>query len=257
MRGADVLLGGTVVVGVGPGLFIAAEDDGAVVVDATGTTILSSRLDVAVVLGATARGAGAGTLAPGSDAGLVVVSGEHAPDLPAALYAAVARPEILLAVLKEGRSTHWAGAALGSAPAVSLRPDRIVVDPDRVGVWVDTDDCLHQELTADGRYDDTRGGRRHAFQGSYWVDGDRVDYLDDLGFWEFGRFTGDALDHAGYTTIRPHIVKLTTRCSKKTAMNSRMVALGQKYHAVGAPMTLPSTFALRVSRWHAMRGSCR
>ncbi|MGA5444736.1 Atu4866 domain-containing protein [Streptomyces griseoincarnatus] len=41
---------------------------------------------------------------------------------------------------------------------------------------------LHQELTADGRYDETRGGRTHAHQGRFWIDGDRVDYLDDLGF---------------------------------------------------------------------------
>ncbi|MEU6716361.1 Atu4866 domain-containing protein [Nonomuraea sp. NPDC046802] len=38
-------------------------------------------------------------------------------------------------------------------------------------MWVDTEDFLHQELTSDGRYDETRGGRPHALQGRYRVDG--------------------------------------------------------------------------------------
>ncbi|WP_413452948.1 Atu4866 domain-containing protein [Georgenia phoenicis] len=202
MTGADVLIGGSVVVGVGPGIVTAAEDDGAVVVDATGTTILPARLDVDVALGVAARGTGAGTLAPGADASLVVVPDEHARDLTAALHTAVARPEHLLAVLREGRPTYWAGEHLAGRPTVGLTPERLAVDPARVGVWVDTEDFLHQELTADGRYDETRGGRPHAFQGSYWVDGDRIDYLDDLGFWAFGHFAGDALHHAGYTMQR-------------------------------------------------------
>jgi hypothetical protein len=201
MHGADVLIGATLIVGVGPGIVTAAEDDGAVVIDATGTVILPARIDATVTLGAAARGTGAGTLAPGSDASLVVVPAQHAPDLPAALRTAFTRPELLLAVLLEGRPTHWAGGSFSGAPATSL-PDRSAVDPSRVGVWIDTDDFLHQELTADGRYDETRGGRPHAFQGSYWVDGDRIDYLDDLGFWAFGRFAGDALHHAGYTMHR-------------------------------------------------------
>jgi hypothetical protein len=53
-------------------------------------------------------------------------------------------------------------------------------------------------LTADGRYDETRGGRPHAYEGRYWIDGDRIDYLDDLGFWAFGEFRGEELHHAGY-----------------------------------------------------------
>ncbi|WP_241563216.1 Atu4866 domain-containing protein [Streptomyces sp. E1N211] len=61
---------------------------------------------------------------------------------------------------------------------------------------------LHQELTADGRYDETRGGRTHAYQGRFWIDGDRVDYLDDLGFRAYGGFTGDELQHAGHVMKR-------------------------------------------------------
>ncbi|MFE5372965.1 Atu4866 domain-containing protein [Streptomyces mirabilis] len=63
----------------------------------------------------------------------------------------------------------------------------------RVSVWIDRHDFPHQEPTADGRYDETRGGRPHAYQGRYWIDGDRIDYLDHLGFWAYGEFQGDAL----------------------------------------------------------------
>ncbi|MFF8345752.1 Atu4866 domain-containing protein [Cellulosimicrobium funkei] len=202
MHGADVLIGATLIVGVGPGIVTAAEDDGAVVIDATGTVVLPARIDATVTLGAAARGTGAGTLAPGSEASLVVVPAQHAADLPAALHTAFTQPEHLLAVLLEGRPTHWAGESFGGVPATSSLPGRPAVDPSRVGVWIDTDDFLHQELTAEGRYDETRGGRPHAFQGSYWIDGDRIDYLDDLGFWAFGTFADDALHHAGYTMHR-------------------------------------------------------
>jgi hypothetical protein len=67
-----------------------------------------------------------------------------------------------------------------------------------MGVWIGEHDFLHQELTPDGRYDETRGGRPHAYEGRYWIDGDRIDYLDDLGFWAFGEFRGEELHHAGY-----------------------------------------------------------
>ncbi|WP_375000936.1 Atu4866 domain-containing protein [Aeromicrobium sp. CTD01-1L150] len=199
MCDADVLIGGSVIVGIGPGIVTAAEDDDAVVIDASDTVILPARLDVGTALGTVERGSGAGTLAPGSDASFVVVASDHAPDLPAVLHAAYARHDLLLAVLKDGQPTHWAGEHLGGASTASLQPESVAVDPRRVGVWVDTEDFLHQELTAGGRYDETRGGRPHAFQGRYWVDGDRIDYLDDLGFWAFGRFIGDTLHHAGYT----------------------------------------------------------
>ncbi|MCA2202400.1 Atu4866 domain-containing protein [Streptomyces griseoincarnatus] len=61
---------------------------------------------------------------------------------------------------------------------------------------------LRQELTADVRCDETRGGRTHARQGRFWIDGDRVDYLDDLRFWAYGEFKGDELHHAGHVMKR-------------------------------------------------------
>ncbi|MDG9703495.1 Atu4866 domain-containing protein [Streptomyces sp. DH37] len=58
------------------------------------------------------------------------------------------------------------------------------------------------EPTADGRYDETRGGRPHACRGRYWIDGDRIDYPDDLGFWAVGYFRGDEPHRAGYVMRR-------------------------------------------------------
>ncbi|MFE3249794.1 Atu4866 domain-containing protein [Streptomyces sp. NPDC059209] len=204
---ADVLIGAGLVVGVGPGIVTAAADDGAVVVPATGATIFPAVLDLSAALAGAARTEGPGTLAPGAPAHLAVLDDADAADLPTALRAALTGPGRLRAVLRDGVPIAWDGAALVPAPQ---RPATTGADgggagragPDRIGVWVDTEGFLHQELTADARYDETRGGRLHAFQGRYWIDGDRIDYLDDLGFWAFGRFEGDTLHHAGYTMRR-------------------------------------------------------
>ncbi|TCB93372.1 amidohydrolase [Micromonospora zingiberis] len=207
MKHADVLIGGGLVVGVGPGIVNAADDDGAVVVRAAGTTIVPGVVDLSAVSMGARRGEGPGTLAPGAPAHLAVLADTDAPDLDAALRAALTGPERLRAVLRDGMPVVWDGTVLTPASQPDATTDAEGggaghVDPERVGVWVDTEDFLHQELTADGRYDETRGGRRHAFQGRYWIDGDRIDYLDDLGFWAFGRFDGDTLHHAGYTMHR-------------------------------------------------------
>ncbi|BCJ69577.1 Atu4866 domain-containing protein [Polymorphospora rubra] len=209
MKHADVLIGGGLVVGVGPGIVKAADDDGAVVVSATGTTIVPAILDLSAALTGRPRGEGPGTLGPGAPAHLVVLADTDAPDLDAALRIALTGPDRLRAVLRDGVPLVWDGTVLNPAsqPGGTTGTDgggAGHVDPERVGVWVDTEDFLHQELTADGRYDETRGGRPHAFQGRYWIDGDRIDYLDDLGFWAFGRFDGDTLHHAGYTMHRRH-----------------------------------------------------
>ncbi|GAA1879620.1 hypothetical protein GCM10009753_03600 [Streptantibioticus ferralitis] len=45
--------------------------------------------------------------------------------------------------------------------------------------------------------------RPSAYQGRSWIDGTRIDYLDDLGFWAFGEFDGEVLHHAGYRFTRP------------------------------------------------------
>ncbi len=205
VTGADVLLGGSVVVGVGPGIITAAGDDAAIVVDSTGMTIVPAVVDLLALGGhRTARGAQVATLKPGNRADLAILDDRFAPSTAAALETLVLRPSEVSVLVAEGQVLRWAGRDLDAA---SDEQDggletRDLSDDPRLGVWIDESDFLHHELTADGRYDETRGGRPHAFQGRFWVDGDRIDYLDDLGFWAFGEFRGDELHHAGYVMRR-------------------------------------------------------
>ncbi len=67
-----------------------------------------------------------------------------------------------------------------------------------VGMWVTADGHIRQELLANGRYDEARGGRESAYTGSYQVSGTRIGYVDDTGFSADGTFDGDVLHHAGY-----------------------------------------------------------
>ncbi|AUS81072.1 amidohydrolase [Actinoalloteichus sp. AHMU CJ021] len=200
---ADLLVGGDLVVGVGPGIVRAADDDGAIVIQATGTTLVPSVLDTTAPIGLVDRAALVGALVPGGAADFAVLDDADAPDLASAARTLLAAPERTRAVFRRGVPVAWDGHRIGpggddAGSGLAEAP----VDPARVGVWIDTEDFLHQELTAEGRYDETRGGRTHAFEGRYWVRGDRIDYLDDLGFWAFGEFDGDTLHHAGYTLRR-------------------------------------------------------
>jgi hypothetical protein len=197
----DVLVVGDLVVGVGPGIVTAAEDDDAIVVDASGMTIFPAAVDASTLAGhPRSRRDGPSSLAPGSAADLLIVPTAASPDVLAALRLVVDRPDQVAAVLRAGVPTWWRGAELTDAVDGGAASHGSADAPrSRVGAWVDTTGFLVQELTEDGRYDETRGGRPHAFQGRYWIDGDRIDYLDDLGFYAFGQFDGDQLHHAGYT----------------------------------------------------------
>ena len=205
----DVLVGGDRIVGVGPGIVTAAGDDGAIVVHAAGTTILPAVVDTLAVTGARAqRSEHVATLTPGGAADLLVLDDADAVDLGAAVSTLLRHPERVRALVAGGRLVRWDGQDLTGQSAASTATAAGVPAPQdstgspHLGVWVDATGFLHQELTAEGRYDETRGGRPHAFQGSFWIDGDRIDYLDDLGFWAFGRFIGEELHHAGYVMRR-------------------------------------------------------
>ncbi|MFE6526678.1 Atu4866 domain-containing protein [Streptomyces sp. NPDC057794] len=202
MTEADVLLVGSVIVGVGPGIVTAAQDDNAIVVDCTGTTVVPAVVDmVALAGGRDRRSEYVATLTPGNAADLLVVPDQFAEDVPSAMATLVARPAAVRALVAAGKPVLWAGTDVPgrpTAPAAGIPAAQDLTGSPRIGVWIDREDFLHQELTADGRYDETRGGRPHAYQGRYWIDGDRIDYLDDLGFWAFGEFRGDELHHAGY-----------------------------------------------------------
>ncbi|RKN03759.1 Atu4866 domain-containing protein [Streptomyces radicis] len=201
----DLLLGGDVVVGVGPGIITAAEDDDAVVIDCSGATIVPATIDAVTLAGRHAsRSAARGSLAPGQPATFAVIARADA-DLGSAAADLVALSPAVLALVVDGAPVLWNGRWLTDAGPASVPGLDEGAGPDaqgRVGRWIDETGFLIQELTAEGRYTETRGGRPHAFDGTYRIEGDRIDYLDDLGFWAFGTFDGDTLRHAGYVMRR-------------------------------------------------------
>nr|WP_093944490.1 Atu4866 domain-containing protein [Actinoalloteichus hoggarensis] len=202
IESGDVLVGEQTIYGIGPGLLTAAADDDAIVVDCRDTVITPAVVDLFARHAPRPRRADAlGTLVPGGEANLLVLADAGTATIPAAVVRLAAEPAVLGAALDRGEIVHWGGRPRrgreASPPAAVWQ-----VDERRVGTWIDETGFLHQHLDADGRYDETRGGREHAFQGRYRIDGDRIDYQDDLGFWAFGTFTGDVLHHAGYTLRR-------------------------------------------------------
>lgn len=196
----DVLLGGTRIVGIGPGLLTAAGDDNMLVIDCEGLTIAPAVVDSTFLSGRrTVRSPLSGGLAPGNSATFVVL---EAPltDSPEELMHRVLNPAVspdLLVI--DGRV-----ASSAPTPVVVADDAPAAIDPASpfLGTWVDESDFVHQHLTIDGRYDEARGGREHAYQGAYWVLGDRIDYLDDLGFWAYGELVDGVLQHAGYNFHR-------------------------------------------------------
>ncbi|MDG4765082.1 Atu4866 domain-containing protein [Solwaraspora sp. WMMD406] len=197
LAAADLLLGGDVIVGVGPGLHTAATDDEAIVIDCTGLTIVPAVVDGVAAAGLRTRPADrVGTLTPGNPATFAVVPGNIA------LEKIIWRPEQAAAIVVDGEIALFNGERRSPAPVEPDRSGPRAVDGPYLGMWIDETGFIHQELTADGRYDETRGGRPHAYQGSFWIDGDRIVYRDDLGFWAYGRFVDDVLHHAGYVFHR-------------------------------------------------------
>lgn len=68
---------------------------------------------------------------------------------------------------------------------------------DYIGMWVTTDGYIRHELLPGNRYNEARGNRQNAYQGSYWVTGNHIDYKDDTGFTADGNFRDGILHHAG------------------------------------------------------------
>lgn len=199
----DVLLGGSRVVGIGPGLLTAADDDGAIVIDCDGYVIVPMDIDIAQLRGLREASFRSPTaLAPGNPASFAILPADSGESASAALRRFLGAPESASTVVIAGDVVLWGGQSVNTgdaaeAPAVANAPS-----DQYLGTWIDENDFVHQHLTADGRYDETRGGRPHAFQGSFWITGDRIDYRDDLGFWAFGEFIDGTLHHAGYTFHR-------------------------------------------------------
>jgi len=66
-----------------------------------------------------------------------------------------------------------------------------------IGMWVTEDGYVRHELLPDNRYDEARGSRESAYQGSYIVSGNHIDYKDDTGFTADGEFKEGILYHGG------------------------------------------------------------
>ncbi len=71
-----------------------------------------------------------------------------------------------------------------------------------LGMWVTADGHIRHELLPNGRYDEQRGQRKHAYQGRYWIKGHRIAYLDDTGFTADGEFRDGIFRHGGYVFFR-------------------------------------------------------
>lgn len=66
-----------------------------------------------------------------------------------------------------------------------------------IGMWVTNDGYIRHELLPNNRYDEARGKRKSAYQGTYDISGNHIDYKDDTGFVADGEFKEGVLYHAG------------------------------------------------------------
>lgn len=71
-----------------------------------------------------------------------------------------------------------------------------------VGLWMTEDGHIRHQLLANGRYVEARGARERAYEGRYWLEGNRITYRDDTGFAADGEFRNDTLYHAGMVLHR-------------------------------------------------------
>ncbi|MES2109832.1 MAG: Atu4866 domain-containing protein [Bacteroidota bacterium] len=70
------------------------------------------------------------------------------------------------------------------------------------GMWVTSDGYIRHKLLPNGRYDEARGKRKSAYQGSYTIEDDHIEYKDDTGFTADGDFKDGILYHAGMVLYR-------------------------------------------------------
>lgn len=82
-----------------------------------------------------------------------------------------------------------------------------------IGMWVTEDGCIRQELLPNGRYDEARGTRRHAYQGRYEIKGNHIDYWDDTGFTADGRFVDANTLHHGGMIFRRLVDRAANPCA--------------------------------------------
>lgn len=66
-----------------------------------------------------------------------------------------------------------------------------------IGMWITENRNIRHKLLPNNRYDEARGNKESAYQGSYQVTGNHIDYKDDTGFTADGEFRNGILYHAG------------------------------------------------------------
>ncbi|GAA1980166.1 hypothetical protein GCM10009718_16370 [Isoptericola halotolerans] len=134
-------------------------------------------------------------LTPGRPATFAVIQGSVGVSAIRSML--VVSPRDLEAVVVHGQQVVRHGA-----PRRPAGTDDLSRDSPRLGAWTDSRRDMTQYLSPDGRYSETRGGRRDAYTGSFWLDDDRITYLDDTGFWAFGQYHRGILHHAGFVLHR-------------------------------------------------------
>lgn len=105
----------------------------------------------------------------------------------------VVSPQDLTAVVVHGQLVARHGR-----PQLASARHSLEENDARLGVWRDPQCDMVQYLSPNGRYSETRNGRRDAFTGRFWLTEDRITYLDDAGFWAFGQYHRGILHHAGF-----------------------------------------------------------
>jgi len=71
-----------------------------------------------------------------------------------------------------------------------------------IGMWVTEDGNIRHKLLSNNRYDEARGNKESAYQGSYQVTGNQIDYKDDTGFTADGAFRNGILYHSGMVLFK-------------------------------------------------------
>jgi hypothetical protein len=191
-RRGDLRVADGVIVGPGAG------SDAAEVVEATGCSAVPLLVDTVFeprFAAASPPAPGAFDLRAGNPGTFAVIRGTVAETAIRSML--VVRPQDLVAVVVHGRLVARDGKPLRAAASDDLRPG----DP-RLGAWRDDARDMTQHLGPDGRYSETRNGRPDAYRGRFWLDRDRITYLDDTGFWAFGQYHDGVLHHAGFVLRR-------------------------------------------------------
>ncbi len=89
------------------------------------------------------------------------------------------------------------GAVTFVAPAHSQTGAIAMMNHDYTGLWITADSEVRQVLLPNGRYVEARGHLDVAYQGSYWIEGDHIEYRDDTGYVDSGDFVDGVLHNSG------------------------------------------------------------